>query len=88
MKWLGLYRSFFRELRHFFRRELVKPCLVIMGSQDHVFLDAARKFVRRQPKAVIQVVEQCGHIVTIDKPEIFNKATIQFLLSHSPKLSS
>lgn len=81
MKWLGLYQSFFRELRHFFRRELVKPCLVIMGSQDHVFLDAAKEFVRRQPKAVIEIVEQCGHIVTIDKPEIFNKKTIQFLLS-------
>lgn len=80
LKWLGLYKGFFRELKHFFRRALTTPCLVVMGSQDHVFLDAAVEFVKRQPQAILKVIENCGHIVTVDNPALFNSIALDFLL--------
>ncbi len=80
LKWLGLYRSFFKELKYFFKRKMQTPCLVVMGSQDHVFLDAAIQFVKQQPFASIQVIENCGHIVSVDNPSIFNKLALDFLL--------
>ncbi len=80
MKWMGLYKEFFKVLRQLFRRELMIPCLVVMGKEDHMFLDAAKKFVERQPQAIIKIIEQCGHIVTIDKPEVFNREAMRFLM--------
>lgn len=81
LKWLGLYRDFFRVLRRFFRKPLAKPSLVVMGSQDHIFLDAAQRFARRQTRAHLQVIERCGHICNIERPEVFNRLALEFLMN-------
>ena len=80
LKWVGLYKDFFRLLKSFFNKELEKISLVVMGDQDHVFFKAARKFVdTHSSKAKLVIFEKCGHICNIEQYELFNKTTLAFL---------
>ena len=85
MKWVGLYREFFRLLRLFYRSRLPFSSLVVMGSDDFVFLKAARSFCRRQPLTKLIELDGAGHICNIDRWEEFNKQTIAFLLAEEPQ---
>ncbi len=80
LRWIGIYRDFFRQLRRFFNRELGKLSLVVMGDQDHVFFRAAQRFARRHRHARLVIFEQCGHICNIEQWERFNRIALQFLL--------
>lgn len=79
LKWISLYREFFGVLRRYFRKPLLTPSLVVMGSQDHIFLDAARRFASRHAQAHLQIIERCGHICNIEQPDTFNKLALEFL---------
>ena len=78
LKWVGLYKDFFRLLRSFFERELASISLVVMGSEDHVFVKAAEKFTRAHENARLVVFERCGHICNIEQHERFNKTALAF----------
>ena len=80
MKWVGLYRDFFKVLRRFFNQKIEKLSLVVMGDQDHVFIDAARRFVKKQELAQLVILEKCGHVVNIEQAKKFNQIALDFLL--------
>lgn len=79
-KWLMLHREFFTLLRNYFNKNLEKLSLVVMGSEDHVFLKAAKNFVRHHQLAQIEILEKCGHVVTLEMPHQFNETALRFLL--------
>ncbi len=80
MKWLGLYRDFFRVVRQFYQRPLTIDALIVMGSQDHVFLQAARRFCEKHSeKTTLVVMEGCGHVCNLEKPQRFNEIVLQYL---------
>lgn len=79
LKWVGLYKDFFRLLHRFFNKELQKLSLVVMGDQDHVFLQAAIRFVNTHQRAKLVVIEQCGHVCNIEQHERFNQEALAFL---------
>lgn len=79
LKWVGLYGEFFKLLDNYFHRKLEKMSLVVMGAEDHVFFQAAKKFVERQEQARLVVFEKCGHICNIEQWQRFNQVTLQFL---------
>jgi pimeloyl-ACP methyl ester carboxylesterase len=80
LKWVGLYRHFFRALREYFYRPMDKLSLVVMGDQDHVFIGAARKFAEVQKNVELTILEGCGHIVNIEYYEAFNQLAVEFLV--------
>lgn len=80
LKWIGLYKDFFRLLKNFFNRELEKFSLVVMGEEDHVFFKAARRFTNVHHKASLVIFERCGHICNIEQYEQFNDTVLSFLL--------
>jgi len=80
LKWVALYKEFFKLLRGFFERELNNLSLVVMGDQDHVFYKAAKRFVSHHSKASLVVIEKCGHICNIEQYDLFNKTVLNFLL--------
>ena len=88
LKWVGLYKDFFRLLRRFFNRELGKLSLIVMGDQDHVFFNAAQRFVSKHKNAHLVVFEQCGHICNIEQWERFNQIALNFLLNRVEPVSS
>ena len=79
LKWINLYKEFFGVLKRYFRQPLATPSLVVMGSQDHVFLQAAKEYADKHAHAQLKVIDQCGHICNIEKPEDFNRLVMDFL---------
>lgn len=80
LKWVGLYKDFFRLLHRFFTRELRNFSLVVMGDQDHVFFQAAQRFAQKQQRAKLVIIERCGHVCNIEQYEHFNRTALSFLL--------
>ena len=63
-----------------FRREAIEiPILYIMGDQDYMFLPSVRKVVEIHPASDLLVIEDCGHVVNIEKPDKFNIGMLGFL---------
>lgn len=79
LKWVGLYKHFFRSLREYFYKPVEKLSLVVMGDQDHVFLGAAQKFAQVHKNVDLTVLEKCGHICNIENHLIFNERALAFL---------
>lgn len=79
MKWVGLYGDFFKVLNECFYSPLKSKCLIVMGEQDHVFLQAAERFVEKQKMSSLIILEKCGHICNIEKWKEFNQVALDFL---------
>jgi pimeloyl-ACP methyl ester carboxylesterase len=50
-----------------------------MGSEDHMFLPSIKKIVSTHQSALLRVIENCGHVVNVEQPEVFNQEAIKFL---------
>jgi len=83
LKWVALYKEFFKLLKSFFYREMNALSLIVMGEEDHVFYKAAKHFVENHTKASLVVFEKCGHVVNIEQYERFNQTVLNFLLPTS-----
>lgn len=81
LKWVQLYKPFFRLIKAYVARELPRPCLIVMGDQDHIFGNAAKKFASQQKNAVLSIIRGCGHVVSIESPKRFNELALDFLHS-------
>ena len=79
LKWVQLYKPFFKLIKAYVSRELPRPCLIVMGDQDHIFGNAAKKFAEQQKNAVLSIIKGCGHVVSIESPKIFNQLALDFL---------
>jgi len=50
-----------------------------MGEEDHMFLPAIRRVAEKHASAELEVIPNCGHVVNIEQPNIFNQKVISFL---------
>lgn len=55
------------------------PALVVVGSEDTLFLRAADYMAAKIPNARKLVIEGAGHNANQDAPEVFNRAVLEFL---------
>jgi pimeloyl-ACP methyl ester carboxylesterase len=55
------------------------PTLVVVGSEDKLFLAAAEVMEQRIPRARRVVLEGAGHMANVDAPNEFNVAVNDFL---------
>jgi pimeloyl-ACP methyl ester carboxylesterase len=78
-KWLGLLKKLNRTLREMFNHRIKAPCLVVMGSEDHVFLKPAREYVARYSGVILETIDKCGHVCNIESPAEFNKKCLFFI---------
>lgn len=79
LKWVGLYKPFFRLVGAYVCRNVEAKGLVVMGSQDHIFMRAAAKFASVQEAVELVVIRNCGHVCSIEAPREFNALAIEFL---------
>ena len=79
LKWVAIYRDFFGMLRRSFKHELRQLSLIVMGEQDHIFLQAAQRFASIHPLAQLAIIERCGHVCNIEQYERFNQMALDFL---------
>ena len=79
LKWVELYKPFFKLVAQYVNRPVDKKGLVVMGDQDHIFFRAAERFARIQQNMRLAVIENCGHVCSIEAPEVFNDLVLKFL---------
>ncbi len=79
MKWLKLSRELNSQLKLSFNRAMDVPALVVMGSEDHVFLKPALQYAHKYRDTVLKVIQKSGHVCNIERAREFNEAALEFL---------
>jgi pimeloyl-ACP methyl ester carboxylesterase len=79
IRWFKL-TSEINPLLRFFRMVDIKiPTLYVMGREDYLFLPAIQKLVASHKNSQLFIVEDCGHVVNVEQPQIFNDTVIGYL---------
>jgi pimeloyl-ACP methyl ester carboxylesterase len=50
-----------------------------MGEEDYMFLPSISKLVKDHRSSKLFVIPACGHVVNIERPDVFNNEAIAFL---------
>ena len=79
IRWYRLTAELKPLLRFFRQVDVGIPTLYVMGEEDYMFLPSVQQIVRSQKSASLSVVPQCGHVVNVEQPVVFNKTTLNFL---------
>ncbi|HEX6308535.1 MAG TPA: alpha/beta hydrolase [Longimicrobiales bacterium] len=79
LRWFRLTMELPAVLRLFEQRETGIPTLYLMGSEDYMFLPAARLLAQRHRRAILHVIERCGHVCNIEKADLFNQVSLAFM---------
>jgi len=80
IRWFKLTAEINPVLKWFRQQELNIPTFYVMGQEDYMFLPSVRKVVEKHFKSsTLFVVENCGHVVNVEQPTIFNQEVIAFI---------
>ncbi len=52
-----------------------------MGEEDYMFLPAVKYLISKHEKSSLLVIPNCGHVVNVEAPVVFNNAVIDFINS-------
>jgi len=88
LKWFRLTYEVNPLLRYFKEKEMEAPTLYVMGEEDHMFLPPVQKMVQDFNHSELVTVEGSGHVVNVDKPDEFNRITLEYLKSQSNRFST
>lgn len=78
-RWFGLAAQVNPMLKYFRIKDSGIPTLYIMGSEDYMFLPSITKLVKNHSSSKLHVVDDCGHVVNVEKPLEFNEVAIKFI---------
>lgn len=85
IRWFRLTAEINPLLRLFQQTELAIPTLYLMGDEDHMFLAPVERLVRRHGRFTrLEVLPECGHVVNVDRPELFNRLAMDFIRGAAP----
>ncbi|MCD6347409.1 MAG: alpha/beta hydrolase [Bacteroidales bacterium] len=79
MKWLQLSRELNTQLKKSFSRAMEVPSLVVMGSEDHVFLKPALRYSAKYSNTILKIIAKSGHVCNIERANEFNEEALRFL---------
>jgi pimeloyl-ACP methyl ester carboxylesterase len=79
IRWFKLTKDINPLLNYFKEKDIGIPSLYIMGDQDVMFLEPVKNLVKLQPSSFLQVLDNCGHVVNVEKPDEFNLLSIAFI---------
>lgn len=82
LRWFRLTYEVNPLLRLFEEKELPIPTLYLMGEEDHMFLPPVRHLVAKHRHSILRVLEGSGHVVNVDRADLFNSLAIGFM--HDP----
>ena len=83
LRWYKLTYEVNPLLKYFEEKEIPVPTLYVMGEHDYMFLPPVRRLVGLHQHAILQVVEDCGHVVNVERPAIFNQSALGFIGQHA-----
>jgi pimeloyl-ACP methyl ester carboxylesterase len=76
--WLKILEEVKKELDLLFNKPFKSPTLLVMGDQDHAFINDARRFCKLNPDTQLYEFKHCGHLSNIERPKEFNKIALDF----------
>lgn len=79
IKWFKLTSEINPLLRFFRAKDINIPTLYIMGAEDYLFLPIIKDIAKIHKKASLHIIPNCGHVVNVEKHNIFNKKAIDFI---------
>ncbi len=79
IRWFRLTKDINPLLRYFKESDLGIPTLYVMGDQDIMFLEPVKTMVKKHKASVLKVLEKCGHVVNVQKPDAFNTLSLKFI---------
>lgn len=79
IKWFGLTTKVNPILRLFRSKDPGIPTLYVMGDEDYMFLPPVEMTVKKHNSAELKVLPQCGHVVNVEKPSLFNDTVIKWI---------
>lgn len=73
-KWTSMYGKYLDvKLKQLFDACPQVPTFILVGKQDHMFFKPAMEYAERFRNIQIQIIDRCGHLVSLEKAEIFNQ---------------
>jgi pimeloyl-ACP methyl ester carboxylesterase len=85
VRWYRLTANVNPLLRLFEERELPIPTLYVMGGEDYMFLPPVTRIAERHTRFTrLAVLPDSGHVVNVDRPDLFNRLSIQFIRGVAP----
>ncbi len=82
IRWFKLTTQVNTVLRIFRQVEIKIPTLYVMGQEDYMFLPSVQKVVEKHfLSSKLVVIPNCGHVVNIDKADVFNEVVRDFILN-------
>ena len=79
IRWFKLTRRLTAKLQRMESEDPGLPTLYVMGDQDYILLEPVKELVQKYKNRSLAVVEKCGHVVNIEKSEVFNQLSIEFI---------
>lgn len=79
LRWFKLTNQVNPLLRYFKEKELEIPTLYVMGSEDYMFLPPVKNIVQQHTFSSLSVIDNCGHVCNVERPQDFNSVSIEFL---------
>ncbi|MER1999392.1 MAG: alpha/beta hydrolase, partial [Lysinibacillus sp.] len=86
VKWTYLLKNAKKPYEQLQQSECTIPKLYLIGKEDHLFIDEAKRAVKTNPYSTLQVLENCGHVCVIEKSAESNEAIHQFIVSNSEQV--
>lgn len=79
IKWFKLTSEINPLLRFFRATDIKIPILYVMGGEDYLFLPTIKKVVQAHTNSQLFIIEDCGHVVNVEQPKLFNTMVISYL---------
>ncbi|NJB37449.1 alpha/beta fold hydrolase [Croceivirga sp. JEA036] len=79
IRWFKLTSEINPLLKLFRMVDLKIPTLYVMGSEDYLFLPTIEKVAEQHTFSQLYVVPDCGHVVNVEQPHLFNEKVIAYL---------
>lgn len=83
LRWFRLTYEINPLLKFFEEKELPVPTLYMMGEEDHLFLPPVRHLVGKHGHSTLEVLQESGHVVCVDRADLFNRLAIEFIQRHA-----
>lgn len=80
INWFSLVSGVNSLLTYFRVTKINIPVFYIMGEEDYMFLPSVKKIAEQDKSIQLSVIPNCGHVVNIEKSEIFNNLAKEFII--------
>jgi len=83
LKWFAMTRQLRALLKNVRAAKVNVPTIYIQGEEDHMFVEDLKRFIQTRKNQILRIIEDCGHVVNVEKEDIFNRYSIDFIEQNS-----